>query len=391
MIDLRLDLYQPLLSLGELPKLFDTLREAKCMVKALDDQSRLGRIWSGMSQYFQLEGNPERAIDAGQRALATARAVRDLGLEADATHRLAQAHLSRGDYREAARLLTRNIDLLEKSELGNTASALNESAVVSRMQLAICFADLGEISSAIAAGEESIRFAKAMDRVDLLAGAHCGLGVAYLAKGEFDWAIAALEECVRVCRLRELRVWLALAQSPLGEAYMLTGRVAVAVLRLEHAVKHSAFLKHSQAMRVVNLGQAYLWHGRLSDARQAAHHALSLARQHQERGHEAWALRLLGEIDSCSHPPDREAAKINYHQALARADELGMRPLVARCHLGLGALQREAKDRLQAQRHLMTAMGLFREMGMDSWAARTEQLLNEAGPPAKPRRGCCCG
>ncbi len=225
-----------------------------------------------------------------------------------------------------------------------------------------------------------------MGRVDLIAGAQCALGMAYLAKGEFDRAIAILEECVRVCRLRELRIWLAWAQSPLGEAYMLTGRVAVAVVRLEHAVKHAGFLKHSQAMRVVNLGQAYLWHGRLNDARQAAHHALSLARRHQERGHEAWALRLLGEIDSSrSHSPDRDAAKTNYHQALAQADELGMRPLVARCHLGLGALHHEAKDQVQAQKHLTTAMGLFREMGMESWVARTEQLLNEASPPGETK------
>ena len=51
-----------------------------------------------------------------------------------------------------------------------------------------------------------------------------------------------------------------------------------------------------------------------------------------------WALRLPGEIDSRSDPPDSEAAMTNYLRALAEADELGMRPVVARRHLSLGAL-----------------------------------------------------
>ena len=384
MIDLRLDLYQPLLSLGELPKLFETLRGAETLAEALNDRGRLGRVWSGLSQYFRLVGDPGRAIEMGQRAVATARALGDLDLELGTSYRLAQAHQSRGDYREAARLLTRSIGLLEPEELGATSPPLAESAVLSRVQLAFCHAETGEITSAIATGEEALCLAEALDRVDLIAGAHCGLGMAYLSKGEFARASAMLEECVRLCRLRDLRVWLAWAESPLGEAYTLAGRVPAAVVRLKRAVNHAAFLKHSHAMRVVNLGEAYLWHGRLIDARGAAQQAISLAREHQERGHEAWALRLLGEIESRSDPPNWEAAKTNYHHALEHADELGMRPLVARCHLGLGSLYREMGDQLQAQGHVTTAMGLFREMGMESWVVRSEQLLRTEPRPAAP-------
>ena len=50
-----------------------------------------------------------------------------------------------------------------------------------------------------------------------------------------------------------------------------------------------------------------------------------------------------------------KSAEEHYRQALARADELGMRPLVAHCHLGLGKLYRRTGDGAKAEEHLTTA------------------------------------
>ena len=66
--------------------------------------------------------------------------------------------------------------------------------------------------------------------------------------------------------------------------------------------------------------------------------ALELARAHQERGHQAYALHLLGDIAAHREPLEVEPAETHYRQALALAEELGMRPLQAHCHLGLGTL-----------------------------------------------------
>ena len=49
-------------------------------------------------------------------------------------------------------------------------------------------------------------------------------------------------------------------------------------------------------------------------------------------------LRLLGEIHAHSDPPEAEPAAAHYQQALALAEELGMRPLQAHCHQGMGTL-----------------------------------------------------
>jgi tetratricopeptide (TPR) repeat protein len=100
-----------------------------------------------------------------------------------------------------------------------------------------------------------------------------------------------------------------------------------------------------------------------------------LARAHQERGNEAYALRLLGDIAAQREPPEIETAVSYYHQARTLAEELGMRPLQAHCHRGLGRLYATLGQREQARTELSTAMEMYRSMEMTFWLPETETAL----------------
>ena len=107
-----------------------------------------------------------------------------------------------------------------------------------------------------------------------------------------------------------------------------------------------------------------------------AERGLALASERGHRGIEAWARRLQGEIASCHNTPDVASAEAHYGAAIAQASELGMRPLVAHCHLGLGKLYRRTSQREQAREHLTTATTMYREMDMRFWL---EQAAAEIG------------
>jgi hypothetical protein len=94
---------------------------------------------------------------------------------------------------------------------------------------------------------------------------------------------------------------------------------------------------------------------------------LGLSVEHQERGWEAWTLRLFGETSARRDLPQVEAAEHAYRRAIRLAVDLGMRPLVGRCHLGLAELYRAADKRQPAVEHLTTATIVFREIGMQFW------------------------
>jgi hypothetical protein len=93
------------------------------------------------------------------------------------------------------------------------------------------------------------------------------------------------------------------------------------------------------------------------------------------RGQEARALWLLGEIAIHHDPLDMAQAEAHYQQALALADNLGMRPLVAHCHLGLGRLYGQTGRGEQARAALSTVIALYRAMDMPFWLPQVEAAL----------------
>jgi tetratricopeptide (TPR) repeat protein len=157
----------------------------------------------------------------------------------------------------------------------------------------------------------------------------------------------------------------------------LAGRTVDALPLLERAVEQAVAMHFmfDHALRTVWLGEAYLRAGRLVEAYTQAQRALEFSRAHQERGYEAYALRLLGEIAAQHTPPEAEQAETHYRQALAMADALGMRPLAAHCHSGLGTLYSQMGRLEEVRAALSTAIALYRSMEMTFWLPQAEAML----------------
>ena len=102
---------------------------------------------------------------------------------------------------------------------------------------------------------------------------------------------------------------------------------------------------------------------------------LALARAQRERGNEAYTLHLLGEIAARCNAPAIEPAEAFCQQALTLAEELGMRPLQAHCHLGLGTWYLQRGQRQQAYAALTTAIDLYHAMNMTFWLPQAEAAL----------------
>ena len=166
----------------------------------------------------------------------------------------------------------------------------------------------------------------------------------------------------------------------LGRVHVLSGQIPEAVRLLEQAcTEANAVLPGFRAVEArVWLGEAYRLAERSEEARAMAEETLDLARERGLRGIEAYALRLLGEIAAHDAPPEIEAAEARYRDAFTLATELGMRPLIAHCHLGLGKLYRGIAEGMKGQEHLMIAVTLYREMDMGFWLEKAEAELGRA-------------
>jgi tetratricopeptide (TPR) repeat protein len=125
----------------------------------------------------------------------------------------------------------------------------------------------------------------------------------------------------------------------LGYTYALSGRMSEALPLLEEAIGQAPAKRSVYHARLLGyLSEAYLLDGRPEDALPLAVSALEIASSRQERGFQAYALHLVGESAAQHERPHVDEVKVNYSQALTLAEELGMRPLQAHCHRGLGTL-----------------------------------------------------
>jgi tetratricopeptide (TPR) repeat protein len=376
-IDLRLARHAVRHPFGDSGRLLASLREIEALAAALDDPRRLGQVAILLAHHFDERGASDQVITSAQRALTLATASGDVVLHALADQYLGFAYQTQGDYRRAIDCLRQTVASLDGAQHRERFGRPLLPAVESRAELAVCHAELGTFAEGRTVGEEALRIAEAVTHPGSLIYAACGLGLLALRQGDLPRALPWLERAVGMCQDVDVPVMFSRGAAALGAAYTLGGRVADAVALLTQAMAQTTATDVIvfQALYRLALGEAQLLAGRLEEAHTLAERALALAHKHRERGHQAYALRLFGEIAAHRDPPEVEPAEDHYRQAIALTGELGMRPLMAHCHLSLGTLFAKIGRREEARAELSAAIALYRGMEMTFWLPQTEAAL----------------
>jgi tetratricopeptide (TPR) repeat protein len=349
------------------------LGEAEALARALDDRARLGRVLAVMAQVLRQTGDLDGAMAAAQQALGFAAVLGDSALQAQAAFHLGQTYHTIGDFGRAVELLRQSVEAVDQE----SGTPRIDVRVQSQAFLAQTLSALGAFAEGRRYGEEALRLARLEGREDMLILAHSWLGRLYLTQGDLEHAIRVLEPGLALCRASGNRTQLRPIAASLGYAYALQERLAEGRVLLEEAISESIRTGGLLALayRVAWLSEVCRLAGRGEEAWQHARQALDLARQQKARGDEALALHQLGVVYAHTDPPDAEQAAANYQQALVLAEELGMRPLQAHCHRGLGMLYTTTGQREQARTALATAMEMYRAMDMTFWLPQTEAAL----------------
>jgi tetratricopeptide (TPR) repeat protein len=371
-IDLRLELRNSLFAIGKVQRVFENLCEGKRLAEQIGDQRRLGRVSAFLTHYFWVSSDLDNAAQSGRHALAAANACGDFALRVVANYRMGQVYLSRGDYPRAKECFESNVESIKGDMLRERFGEALLPSVYTRVWLVHVLAARGEFAEGIVRGEEGVQIAETVDEPSSLIAAYRGLGYLYLRKGDFNEAIRFLERSHELSRAWDIRSFIAGILSYLGYAHTLSGRLTDGLPFYEQWIEQRASIGDfsGYAESLANLSEVYRLANREEDAIQAANQALDFARDHNRRPQEAWALRALGEIAAHRNPPDTEEAETHYRQAMVLADELGMCPVVAHCHLGFGTLYGRVGKPEQARKHLATAAMMYREMGMGFWLER---------------------
>jgi class 3 adenylate cyclase/tetratricopeptide (TPR) repeat protein len=373
-IDLLFDQRNALQPLGEFGAILERLGTAERLARTLDDRRRIGWVSCYLAGSLWITGQLPAAHARAEDAAARASELEDVRLAVAADFYLAETYFATGDYRQAAEIFGRSArstdDELRRDPCGITVFP----SVVARAWWAVALAKTGAFDDALACGYEAVRIAEEIDQPYTLLIAFWCLGSVYGLKGEFSRAVALLERGLDRSSGSNIALIASIVSALLGYTCARAGNPGrgLALLQEALAILEQKDLGWFNALVGIQLAEVCLLAARTEEARGFAERALSFARARGERGWVAYALRVVGEIMAHGETRNAEAAESHYREAAALADELGMRLLVAHCHLGLGKLYRESGKRKASHESFARATTMYREMDMRFWLEQAE-------------------
>ena len=378
--EVRVDL-RPVLTLRrEFRAALKRMREAEALAERLNDDSRRGRVYALMTNAHTQLGERDHALVTGGRALKIAERLGDLRLRIIAATYLAQTQYYHGEYEHALELATGNLATLPADWVYERFGLPTPASIYARWILLPSLAQLGRFAETAKDEVEMIRLAESTQHAYTIGESYQAAGLVRLVRGDWAGARPLLEHSSAVLRTGDMLVPLtpslagaswALAQ--LGEKDRALELVRETELLLElHAARGLLVYCRWPARW---LARACLRLGRFEDAQRLGNRAVECLPP--QTGLAAHTFHLLGDI--ASHPDgfDAESGDTYYAQALALAEPRGMRPLVARCHLGRGTLYRKVGRQEEARAALSRSVEMFREMEMTFWLSKAETELAE--------------
>jgi class 3 adenylate cyclase/tetratricopeptide (TPR) repeat protein len=377
-IDIRLDLCAPNLQLGRLEEVRRLCQEAETLAKPLGEAARLAQVYSHLSNYHYMKGEPETATEFSRVCLKMAPGADDSLLPHAPRQYLGTCYHVLGRYQDAAAVLAEHIELIEQGDEFTRLGPTNLSYVSSCGWLAFTLAEQGDFPRAHLIAAKGGRAAAIAGHAYVKAIASTFAGLVWHAQGEIERAVPILQQALETCVEHHLHVWRPFVGSLLGHACVLQGQVphGLDLLTSTAALTERLQVHAYWSLWTARLAEALLVAGQLPKALETARRAAALAAEHKERGNHARALVVLGTAWLRLGPAGFQEARSCLQQGLAEAEELQMRPLVGRGYDVLGRLAAEQGDTVMAWQLRETSKTIRDELGLTVW---WDLLLN---PPA---------
>jgi tetratricopeptide (TPR) repeat protein len=364
-IDLRLMALNALLPLGEQERIGQLLYEAKESAVSVNDAHRLAKVELLLTLFLWEGGSHEAALTSGATALALATENGLDRVSLAARLHIGIVHYSLGRFRQTLQLHRPVLE--ELIAAGLEKQRFNWAAypsVITRAFCADCCISLGDYAEAERLIREGQALSEELGHPYSRAMIETVLGRYHLARDEPAVARGVFENADRRCRDDEVHTMVPAVVAGLGTALARSGSPVEALQLLQDALDRQIYRRAGNPALyylLMAIGEAHRIAGHLDEALDKAGEAERLARRNAEMAHLAQALYLHGAIHAHQDPT---AAERTYLDARRCAEQHEMRPLAARCWLGLADIEARL-GRPEASLTFERARQLFLELGLE--------------------------
>jgi len=376
-IDLCFNMRAALFPLGRHDEWAEHVRAAEALSKEIGDDTRLANSYNYLSTHFWIRGRHKEAIRLCEQGLSLAESAGDFSVHITTMFHLGVPLLYTGTYERQVRLHREVAQKLSGAAVFERHGLAGLPSVLARSFLSWGLAELGKFEEAEMWCQQGIEIADQGKNLFSSTWAYACFGLVYLLHGKIDPAIKHLEQALDLCREVDVLSAFSFIAASLGHAHMLLGRPDDILPILEEAIKPQKvkFSAVPSIYPLTALAEVYRSKGQIERAILNAEEALSISRRKGEHGFGAWALYYMAKIQSGETPEQMQQAIQLYGKAIERARDLGMRPLLAHCHLGLGQLYLKKGRSKEAHSELSVALDLYRSIDMSFWVPQVESAL----------------
>jgi tetratricopeptide (TPR) repeat protein len=203
-------------------------------------------------------------------------------------------------------------------------------------------------------------------------------GIFLNGKGAWEISEAHWKNCIKYSEEINWLFALGLAWRGLGEAVTHLGDPQTGVEYIHKGLKiqSSTGVKSLLGWYYVDLGNANLALGDLKNALDWVTKAFKLACDSNEKLWEGYSRMLLGRILAKSDPSQIDNAEEYILKGINILEELRIKAWYQLGYLFLGEIYADTGQKDKALKNLKKSEEMFKEMGMDYWLAKTQEVLN---------------
>jgi tetratricopeptide (TPR) repeat protein len=378
-IEVHLLLTLPMFSLGFPEDSPEILQEGERLSKELGDEKTLAHFMSLIGVYYALKGEDLLLrLQHLENSFKEAEKTNDIALMAPIGLLLCTFYWWQGECFKINDVASQAIALLDKMQRQSESfgQAYNPYAQL-HAKYAVSMGMLGNFEEGKVLAEKGIDFALKIKNLFSLGLLELDYGTMQNIKGDAKNAIEHLQNCISYCEEGQIVILLGMAWSRLGWGYCLLGELETARKHMEKGLKiHSdAGLQYHLSLQNGLLGMVHLELGDLKNAQPLAEEALKLSQKNHEKWAEGFVWILLGRIFGKAKKSQDDKAEECILQGIKILNELQLKPLYAQGYHFLGELYTDTDQQNKAMKNLKKAEGMFREMGMDYWLARTQETI----------------
>jgi tetratricopeptide (TPR) repeat protein len=377
-IEVSLLMYFPMMFLGQPEGAVEILQEGGRLSKEVGDERSLVSFYGKLALHYHQMGDPLQGIEYGETAFQLAEKMQDIELMAATAWDLYNVYFNMGEATKVVELCSKIIDLLEKNKMEadfcGTPFAIYP---VTCAYYGYFTASLGDFAQGKVFCEKGLHTATKIKDIGTLGITEVWSGFLYSIKGDGTLALNHFENSVKYCEEVNQIVLSGYAWGGLGQSNYLLGEFETARNYIEKGIdiENSIGVPFMLSWLYAALSLTYFDLGDNQKALSLIEGAVQLAEKHYEKAMEGYSRYLLGMILGKSDSSKKDEAEESILKGINILEELGLKPYFSPGYLYLGEFYADIGQKEKALENLKKAERMFKEMGMDYWLAKTQEVL----------------